>query len=102
MRLAIRCHPCAPVQSEEIEDWLDAAVEKLRDAGAGETRVQLLRLTQRLPSGREVTGWLVEDDRDDDVSVEAEVSPLLRDMRLLGLEPTVLMRTADIAGPVQP
>jgi hypothetical protein len=106
MRVAIRCHPCAPVGSAEVEEWLEAAVAKVRDSVAEETRVHVLRLSQRLPSGREVIGWLVELDGGDD-SIEPDITSLVRDMRLLGLGPTVLAGTgtasaSDIAGSERP
>ena len=80
---------------------------KLRDSVAEETRVHLLRLSQRLPSGREVIGWLVELDGGDDDSIEPEITSLVCDMRLLGLGPTVLAGTgtasaSDVAGSERP
>ena len=107
MQVAIRCHPCTPVGSAEVEEWLEAAVAKLRDSVAEETRVHLLRLSQRLPSGREVIGWLVELDGGDDDPIEPEITSLVCDMRLLGLGPTVLAGTgtasaSDVAGSERP
>jgi hypothetical protein len=86
MYLTIRCHPCVPAASADIEEWLERALA--REASASGRRARLLRISQRLPSGREVAGWLVDIEADD----EHDLQTLLRDMRLLGLEPTVLKR----------
>jgi hypothetical protein len=90
--VTIRCHPCAPVAAAEIEEWLEQAIA--RQTNASDAGARLLRITQRLPSGREAVGWLVDIDADD----EDDLQTLLRDMRLLGLEPTVLKQAR---GPVE-
>ena len=68
VQLAIRCHPCAPVPADELEGWLEQQVDELR-ALAPHATLRLSRLTQGGPS-----------------------TDSLRDMRLLGLQPTLLAR----------
>ena len=88
---AIRCHPCTPAPSEELERWLKRHADELRASAPGAT-VRLSRLTQDGPNGGPYAGWLVE------VGFAGGEPPLdpqrladaLRDMRLLGLEPTLL------------
>jgi hypothetical protein len=91
VQLAIRCHPYAPVALDELERWLERHLGELR-AAAPHATLRLSRLTQGGPSADLDIGWLVELEL-------AEGEPLLgdelladslRDMRLLGLEPTVL------------
>lgn len=91
VQLAIRCLPCVPVSVDEIEGWLERQVAELR-AEAPQATVRLSRLTQGGPSADLYIGWLVELEL-------AEGEPLLggrrlveslRDMRLLGLQPTLL------------
>ena len=88
VQLAIRCQPRVPVSADELEQWLEQQVSNLR-AEAPHATIRLSRLTQGLPSA---IGWLVELEL-------AEAEPLLsgehladalRDMRLLGLQPTLL------------
>jgi hypothetical protein len=97
-QIAIRCHPCAPVSTEEVDSWLRAEVERLRD-GAPHAALRVLRLNQELPSGGADVGWLIELDAvggepplDDD-----ELARMLRDLRLLGLQPT-LFQAGVMAG----
>lgn len=92
MNLAIRCHPCAPVSTVEVDAWLEAEVERIREDLGPDTRMRLLRLWQVLPSGRQLGGWLLEfEDLDDsDGLANGTVEQIVRDMRLLGLQPTVL------------
>ncbi len=93
VQLAIRCHPCAPVSAEELESWLDQQVHELR-AAAPHGTLRLCRLTQGGPSSDLNIGWLIEME-----SVDGEpllggrlLADSLRDMRLLGLQPTLLAR----------
>jgi hypothetical protein len=88
MPLAIRCHPCAPVALPEIEAWLQREVGRIRDEVPGAT-VRLLRLSQELPSGDHSVGWLIELEVDVSL-VETGLAAVLSEMRLLGLQPTVL------------
>jgi hypothetical protein len=91
MPLAIRCHPCAPVDVDEIEGWLERELARMREAVSGAT-VRLLRLTQDLPSGGQSVGWLIEFDADFEDS--ERLDGLLSELRLLGVQPSVL-ETAD-------
>jgi hypothetical protein len=90
VQLAIRCHPGVPVSIEELETWLEGHVDELRSEAPHAT-IRLSRLTQRGPRADLSIGWLVELEL-------AEADPLLsgqrlayslRDMRLLGLQPTL-------------
>jgi hypothetical protein len=91
VQLAIRCQPHAPVSTDELKDWLSRQVDGLR-AGAPHAIVRLLRLTQGGPDADLEAGWLVE------VELPAADAPLgghwladaVRDMRMLGLQPTLL------------
>jgi hypothetical protein len=88
---AIRCHPCAPVPAEELERWLKRHVDELRaDAPTGILR--LSRLTQDGPRNELDVGWLVEVAlADGEPPLDSRrLADALRDMRLLGLEPTLL------------
>jgi hypothetical protein len=91
LQLAIRCQPCVPVSLDELEGWLELEVHELR-AAAPHATVRLSRLTQSAPSTELEIGWLVELEVD-----EAEpllhghrLADALRDMRLLGVQPTLL------------
>ena len=88
---AIRCHPCTPAPAEELERWLKRHADELRAAAPGGS-VRLSRLTQDGPKGCPYAGWLVEVELADDVPPldPQRLADALRDMRLLGLEPTFL------------
>ena len=87
---AIRCHPVAPVAVDELERWLERQVDELRvDAPHG--TIRLSRLTQGLTSAARHVGWLVELDLADGEPLAGQfLADALRDMRLLGLQPTLL------------
>jgi hypothetical protein len=88
--VAIRCHPRAPVASEDLEEWLEDAVARVRADLTAPATVRFFRVTQCLPSGRELAGWLVEIDLGEDrPAADFDLYALIRDMRLLGLEPTL-------------
>jgi hypothetical protein len=91
MQVAIRCHPCAPVATDEVEHWLWSELDRLRSQ-APEAILRILRLTQPAPTGRLDVGWLVEVEvaEGDALNEEHGLDEVLRDMRLLGLQPTVL------------
>jgi hypothetical protein len=91
VQLAIRCHPCAPVSLDELERWLERHVGELR-AAAPQATFRLSRLTQGGPSADLDIGWLVELELADGEPLLADerLANSLRDMRLLGLEPTLL------------
>ena len=91
VQLAIRCRPCVPVSADELERWLEWQARELR-AATPQTSVRLSRLTQRGPSADLRIGWLVELELRDEESLLAgqRLADALRDMRLLGLQPTLL------------
>ena len=93
---AIRCHPCMPASTADLQRWLEEQVGGLR-ADVAEGTIRLSSLTQAMPSGELVIGWLVELDLPDVESFlsRARGATLLRDMRLLGLQPTVWPRRPD-------
>jgi hypothetical protein len=91
VQLAIRCHPRVPVSADELEGWLERQVDELR-ANAPRGIVRLSRLTQgRSDAGLDV-GWLIELELDEREPLLAgdRLADALRDMRLLGLQPTLL------------
>ncbi len=90
-QIAIRCHRFAPVAADELEQWLADEVERLRD-DAPLAVLRLLRLTQRAPTGEVEIGWLIElEAASGEPQFDSEVlAPVVRDLRLLGLQPTVL------------
>jgi hypothetical protein len=91
MQIAIRCHPYAPVASDELEDWLGREVDGIRAAAPGAT-VRFMRLSQALSVGRVAVGWLIEiEGLSGEVALtDLQLDAVLRDMRLLGLQPTLL------------
>jgi hypothetical protein len=88
---AIRCHPCAPVPAKDLGRWLTRHVDELR-AEAPTGTVRLSRLTQSGPESELDVGWLVEVElADGEPPLDSRrLADALRDMRLLGLEPTLL------------
>jgi hypothetical protein len=90
-QLAIRCHPRVPVSADELEHWLERQVHDLR-VEAPHATVRLSRLTQGGPNADLEIGWLVELELDEGEPLLAghRLSDALRDMRLLGLQPTLL------------
>ena len=91
VRLAIRCHPRVPASDRELERWLEAQVDDLR-ARAARATIRLSRIGQEAPDGDLHLGWLVELESDDDEPIieDGHLRDALRDMRLLGLHPTLL------------
>ncbi len=91
VQLAIRCQPRVPVAADELQGWLERQVEELR-VEAPHATVRLSRLTQGGPSAELDIGWLVELEigEDEPLLVGHGLAHALRDMRLLGLEPTLL------------
>jgi hypothetical protein len=91
VQLAIRCHPVVPVESEELERWLDLEVHALR-ADAPEGTIRLSRLTQSMTSADLGIGWLLELELPEGQPLLSRdrLAEVLRDMHLLGLQPTVL------------
>ncbi len=93
VQLAIRCHPCVPVSADELEPWLENQLDDLR-AHAPRGTLRLSRLTQSAPDMDLEIGWLVELDLPDGEPLlgDRRLADALRDMRLLGLQPTLLAR----------
>jgi hypothetical protein len=91
LQLAIRCHPCVPVSADELEPWLEKQLDQLRvDVPHGTLR--LSRLTQGAPDLDLENGWLIELDlpEGEPLLTGRRLADALRDMRLLGLQPTLL------------
>jgi hypothetical protein len=85
-QFAIRCHPCSPVTSGEIDEWLRAEVERLRE---------------QTPHADAEVGWLIEFDASgDEAPLDDELAQILRDLRLLGLQPTLLQARAMVGSDV--
>jgi hypothetical protein len=95
VKLAIRCHPYAPVAHEELERWLERHLDELREAAPHAT-LRLSRLTQGGPTADIEIGWLLELEQvnGEPLLNGEQLANSLRDMRLLGLEPTVLTPAA--------
>jgi hypothetical protein len=91
VQLSIRCHPFAPVSADELEQWLERQVSQLRKE-APQGTIRLLRLTQELPDASLDIGWLLELElpEEDPLLARDRLAEALRDMRLLGLQPTIL------------
>jgi hypothetical protein len=91
VQLTIRCHPVVPVDTEELERWLDLEVHELR-ADTPEGTIRLSRLTQTLKSADLGIGWLLELELPEGQPLLSRdrLAEVLRDMQLLGLQPTVL------------
>lgn len=100
-QVAIRCHPCVPASTAELYDWLEEQVGRLR-ADAPEGTIRLSSLTQAMPTGEREIGWLVELDLPAGESFlrGERCAALLRDLRLLGLQPTVLTALDALEVPV--
>ena len=91
VQLAIRCHPVVPVSAGELEQWLAQQLNELR-AEAPLGIIRMSRLTQGRPSSGCYIGWLVELElpEAEPVLSEDRLADALRDMRLLGVQPTLL------------
>ena len=94
-RFAIRCRPYSPISAGEVDSWLGIQVDALRAASPDAT-LRLFQLTQALPTGETELGWLIEVDAAGGAAPldQDQLERLLRDMRLLGLQPTVLRAAA--------
>jgi hypothetical protein len=90
-QFAIRCLPRVPVASEDLEQWLERELEELRhDIPQG--TIRLSRLTEPLPTTDVGIGWLIEFDLPEGQHLfgSRRLESVLRDLRLLGFQPTVL------------
>jgi len=96
VQIAIRCQPRVPVAADELEQWLKRQVNDLR-VDAPRATIRLSRLTQGLPTA---IGWLLELELAEDEPLLAgdRLAEALTDMRLLGLEPTLLTPSARTNG----
>lgn len=92
-QLVIRCQPRVPVSPDELEGWLELEVKDLR-AQAPQATVRLSRLTQDGRDSQLDIGWLIELELTPDAPLLAgdRLARALRDMRLLGLQPTLFTR----------
>jgi hypothetical protein len=90
-QFAIRCLPRVPVAGEELERWLERELEELRD-DLPQGTIRLSRLTEPLPTTDIGIGWLIEFDLPSDQSRHSRgrLASVLRDLRLLGFQPTLL------------
>jgi hypothetical protein len=86
-----------PVSADELEGWLELEVKDLR-AQAPQATVRLSRLTQGHPDSRLDIGWLIELELDPSEPLLAgdRLREALRDMRLLGLDATLLSPAATL------
>jgi hypothetical protein len=93
VQLAIRCQPRVPVSSDALDQWLEQQVSNLR-AEAPHRIIRLSRLAQGLPTA---IGWLVELElaEEDPLLVGDRLADALRDMQLLGLQPTLLVPSSQ-------
>lgn len=96
VQLTIRCHPRVPVPCDELEIWLKQELDHLRDE-VPEATVRLSSLTQHLPSADVDVGWLIELELPEDGPIleGRDLAVALRDMQLLGLQPTLLTRATE-------
>lgn len=90
-QIAVRCHPYAPVATEALQKWLREEVRRLRKV-APEASIRLLRLSQPGPAAEIEVGWQIEIGGSLCLSPldDKSLAELLRDLRLLGLQPSVL------------
>ncbi|HYH52584.1 MAG TPA: hypothetical protein VD761_00485 [Solirubrobacterales bacterium] len=94
--LVVRCRSCTPASAAELTDWLEAKVAELREGTPGLV-VRLTRLAQDLPSATVDDGWLLEVElpgveKDGPFTLlMCSLEEIIRDMRVLGLDPTLLV-----------
>jgi len=91
-RLAIRCLPRVPVAIPDLEQWLDRQLDEFRQRD-GQATLRPSRLTSARPNRDIAISWLIELEvpRDKPVPAWDHVASMLRDLRLLGLQPTLLV-----------
>ena len=99
---AIRCLPRVPVATEDLERWLDQELKELRSR-VPEGTIRLSRLTQELPTSEVGIGWLIELDLPGDQPLLGwdRLASVLRDLRLLGLQPTLLVPPGGSGWPAE-
>ncbi len=97
-QIAIRCRPCSRVAPAEMERWLNEEVTRIYD-GVPEMTGCLWRLSREGIDDETGVGWQIE------LCMASSASPfdhkglteLLRDLRLVGVEPSVLSEEAPSA-----
>ena len=91
VQFAIRCLPRAPIATEDLEHWIEGELKQLRCV-APQGTIRLSRLTQELPTSEVGIGWLIELELPEDEPLLGwdRLASVLRDLRLLGLQPTLL------------
>jgi hypothetical protein len=99
VQLAIRCHPRVPVSADELEGWLEHEVTDLR-VQAPHGTIRLSRLTQGSRSAHLHIGWLIELELAEEEPLLSgdRLADALRDMQLLGLQPSLLRPASRVAG----
>lgn len=102
VQFAIRCLPRVPIASEDLERWLDGELKELRSV-APQGTIRLSRLTQELPTSEVGIGWLLELELPEDEPLLGwdRLASVLRDLRLLGLQPTLLVPPGANGWPTQ-
>jgi hypothetical protein len=102
-QFAIRCLPRVPVASEELEHWLEEELKELRRLSPQGT-IRLSRLTQGLPTTEIGIGWLIEFDLPEDQGLfgSDRMEAVLKDLRLLGFQPTLLAPPGSAGWPASP
>ncbi len=93
--LLVRCRSCTPASTVELTDWLEGKVTQL-STDTPRAAVRLTRLVQDLPTATLDDGWLIEislegERGEDSDSLAASLEEILRDMRIIGLDPTLLV-----------
>jgi hypothetical protein len=93
-RFTILCHPSTPLGPTELEDWLKPQLDQLR--ASAPAIVRMSRLIQSLPSSQIPGGLLIEVELVDEThpvdhdQLSDAVADVIRDMRLLGMQPLLL------------
>jgi hypothetical protein len=100
VQFAIRCLPRVPVAAEDLEQWLEQELEELRQR-VPEGTIRLSRLTQELPTIDVGIGWLIELELPANQPLLGwdRLAAVLRDLRLLGLQPTLLVPSTGAGWP---
>ena len=112
--VVVRCRSCTPASAAELTDWLEGKVTELREGTPG-LLVRLTGLAQDLPSATVDDGWLLEVELPDPgedgpfTALMCSLEEILRDMRVLGLDPTLLVpvglpfsEQGNFAAPAEP
>src|SRR5215210_1721845 len=93
-KLTILCHPSTPTSPAELEGWLEPQLDQLR--ASAPVIVRMSRLTQSLPSSQVASGLLIEVELTDEAhpvdhdQLSEILADVIRDMRLLGMQPLLL------------